>query len=473
MKDRTAPGLPRRLPLAFVLVDWAENALSIVALLVAGVLVHQRASSPEWLLPAMWTLLFLRFLSPIYTWVTLRFATSQDGLWYVRGVLLRRNRYVPWNEVSAVQVDQPFAFRIAGLTRLNLLQGGEDATRVSLQGITRGVCDEIVAHVRDAAADPPNAHTEVPPIESKPLYEATNTDLLAASVIYGKFAVVGAALALGVVDQLQTWGGDDEAMRFVAQSPVIAALLVGLATMILGAIATVVRFAGLRTSRRGDDLFISFGLFSTRERLITSRAVAGIEVRQNLLEVLTGRARLSVLSRDSGARLGTNLVLPSLRIASVEKLTDRVFQLEGYGEWRPSSPAHVWKPFLALVVTSTMACVPVVLLRPAPLLGVAAYVGAFVVVQWGGKVLCSGLETSPDASGVTITTRWISRCAIAIRPEEVHVVSLTRLWGLPPLLRVHFYSGRPRALTARTFDSAELEMLVQGSLELSTGVSPR
>ena len=466
MSGSSGPAPDERLPIAYVLTGWAENAVSILGLMLAGALANQRPSTPGWLTVGIWALLVLRFLSPIYAWLTTRFRVSEDGLWLSRGLLMRRTRYVAWDAVTTVQVDQPFSFRAAGLARISLLQGGEDATRLVMPGIRHSQADAIAAKVGDSRArrDPtPSTTANARQI----IYAATYGDLLIASIIYGKFAVLGFAVALAALDWLQTWGAQDWAFTMATRSPLLAATVVAFLVFAVGAAATVIRYAGLQTHRRDDALTIAFGLFSRSQRVISPDGVEGVEVRQNFLELWSGRARLSVISVDSSDRLGTNLVLPSLRSALVEELADSVLSTAPKGGWRIER-RRVAQPVLALALTTGIALAPVAILRPSLLIGAASFVVIFALVRWAGSAFSSGLRSEPESDLLAATSRWISRRDVLLHPKDVHVVSLMQVKPLRPLARVYYYAGRSRVLVARKFSNNDLQWLAHQSLQPST-----
>ena len=90
--------------------------------------------------------------------------------------------------------------------------------------------------------------------------------------------------------------------------------------MVVGVVATVLRFGGLETAVNDDAIVLRYGMLSTRERVIDNSAVVGVEIRRSPVEIALGRVRLSLITLDSAGGLGSNLVLPSLREKIAEKI---------------------------------------------------------------------------------------------------------------------------------------------------------
>lgn len=480
MSSSDTAGLPdagefRRLPLTFLVAEWGSGVWAMAGLVFATVVLGQLQSTPGWVTVAIGVLLALRLIEPCYSWATVRYAVDRTGACVTSGLLRRRSRRMDWSDVSAVQVDQPWAYRLMGLARVGILQGGEAATRLELVGIPVAVADQIAKQtdymrtVGDAppVEPPPVAAVQVP-MEHSVVYRASGADLLVASLMYGRFALVGAGIAAASVSALQTWGLQDDAARVAAASPVLAAAVVGVVVLLTGAIATAVRYAGLQTTIGDEVLTINYGRMATRERVIRSEAVVGVEVRRNVLELATGRARLSVLTRDSADRLGSNLVLPSLRAQVVNGIVaatfaDRIDTGAVSLASRKSAMFMTAAAFLFTVTTAGGVAAGAASFTDVPPLGIAAvFITVIATVAWSGRLVSSKLVFRDSPPTVLVTTIWMSDRQLLLAAAEVQVVSSMRAPLALEVAVVHYYAGAPRAIPVTRFPSRDLAATTRG-----------
>ena len=455
----------RRLPASYFAASYAEHLLSITALVVAGLISRQHAES--WVSGWAWVVIVLllctRIGDPIYTWSSLRFSFSSRGVWVSTGVLTRRTRFAPWDTIAAVEVDAPWCYRIFKMSRVTLLQGGEQPS-LALPAVDRMTAFELVelSRTRTTSTAPGPGGLAAAP---RPVYRASVGDLLIASLIYGKFITLGATAAAVVLDGLEKVGLLPAVSQITAAGPVVVALAAA-PCLALGALITVVRFAGLATTVREDAVVLSYGLFSTRERVVSASAVVGVELRRNLLEMALGRVRLSLITIDSAARLGSNLVLPSLREDVVARMLT--------GSFLSHIPSTACRPLprRALVtaavtlagtclVAATAALGAARALEAPPIYAIGGFVALFAALHWSGSTAGARLQCQVAAGAVTVTTLYGSFRQKVLKPRAIHLVGALGIGGQPLVVRLHYYAGRPRALTLVRFTDVQLQELAE------------
>lgn len=462
-----APSL-RRLPSRYFVATAAEELPPLAGLMLAAAL-GSRASNTwlsDWAWPLAGVAIGLRVLVPIYRWCSSSYGMTAEGLWTSNGLLHRRVRFVPWGAMATVDIERPWYCRAVGLVRVNVLQGGDSGSAHSLPGVDEATARTMVERAAryEREESQPAAVSGVPGSRESPVFKASIMDLLIASFVYGKFATLGGAAALVVLEVLQTSGLLESVAHAAVSGPVLAGIAVALAIMVGGFAATVLRFGGLETTANDDAMVLRHGMLSTRERMIDNSAVVGVEIRRSPVEIALGRVRLSLITLDSAGGLGSNLVLPSLREDIAEKII-----LESFPDkiathvWRPLSRRHSMLKGASTLGLATMTPTAVALAALALGVGVI-YAGAVFLISamlfyWLGSTLLAELHVDEKARSVSITTSYVSTRQKILDLSSVHVVSTLGVRDRPLILRIHYYSGVQRSLTAVQFDADQRSAL--------------
>ena len=463
----------RRLPSGWVPAAYLNHLPSIVGLAVASTL--SLVVADVWPGPAaLWVLgplLALRLLGPWYELVTVRFAVRDDALTLTSGLVTRRTRTIRWREIRAVDTVVPWGYRLLRLTRVTVAQAGQDDARIVLPAVDRATRDRILElsapYLSEPHENPPINYESTPrPVSPRPdqqwLYRATVPQLLVASLVLGQFAVAGAAAFAAAWELIDSFGFMDAARGAVTAGPLLIAVVGGMLLIAMGAALTVVRYWGFEVSEGSEGaLHIGFGLLERVERRIDAESIVGITIRRNLIELLMGRVRLGLLTTDSAAQLGTNLLLPSLPAATVDEVLRRVLADQAPKvPTRGAAAALRGAAIVVLTLAPAAALLTVMLSAGAALWLALALASIVVLIGHGiGRLLCSRLTFDERQSTVTLLTRHVSERHQVVRASATDLVRGTRVLGRPLLARAYFYAGATRSLTAVRFDVDELGRL--------------
>lgn len=462
-----------RLPRGWALAAYLDHLPSILGLVVASALYL--VGPGVWPgAAALWVLgplLAIRLLDPWYELATVRFAVHDDAITLTSGLFTRRTRSARWREVRAVDVVVPWSYRLLGLARVTVAQAGQEDTRIVLPAVDRATRERILElsapHLAerrerptsDAAAAPRPADLDP---EREPLFRATVPQLLLASLVLGQFAVAGAAAFAALFEIVDSVGLTEAALGAVSAGPLLIGAACGVLLVATGGALTVARYWGFEVAEDCDGtLLIRFGLLARVERRIDATSIVGITMRRNLIELLLGRARLGLLTTDSAAQLGTNLLLPSLPVETVDAVLRRVLPDEApILPTRRASAALRATMIMVTTIAPAAALLVVMVLAAAPLwlaLGLAIVV--LLTCHAVGRLLCSRLSFDEDRGTVALLTRHASEQHRVVRASATQLVTGTRVLGRPLLARTHFYAGAPRSLTAVRFDTEEVARL--------------
>lgn len=482
----------QRLPVKAVAAMSLHGAPSIVSLLIAGFLYW----SQPWLWPGQVAvyviggLLVLRLANPVYAWATLRYEISEEKFSLTRGLLFRTTRTTAWRDVSVVDIDSPWAFRRFGLGVVSLRSGGQDDAKIDVCGIDEVDLEAIVGFARsvaDPGAQPGPSGDEVDgdndTVSGAPktanrtvVYAARKRDLAAANLIYGHVVVLGAGAVLTAFDAMQQLVNLDRVLEVFGSHPWASSLLLCGAVFLGGSVAAVVKYHGFTVSKDAAGLSIRYGWLSTNQRDIRSSAVGGIRARRNLIEMLLDRVRIALLTTDSDEQMGTNIVLPSMPRRQVKQiLTASLPELPGPALLESSGRRSIARSLLLLVASGV----------PASGLGWIMYretnsplvlAGMTTVVLW--YVLALAVRLARARFSVAETELgWASHAfvdhEVVLAATGLHSMSATgaRTTTLMYLVRVHYFAGRPRTLTALSFSRLAPDQLRHLVVSTSTEIA--
>lgn len=476
--------------------SYLGHLTSIIGLTVAGVLYT--VQEDLWPGPIAWLLigpfLAIRLTDPWYVWWTTRVAVRDSAIVHVSGLLERRTQTVAWRDVRAVDVAEPWGHRLLGLAHVTIAQAGGEAARVVIPAVDR----PTLARIRQLAdshrsgeeaatarhADAPDARTatvessaglaaaaaggHARPDRGRSLYRATIADLLIASLVFGQFAIAGAAAAYALWEMLETFGLEQAVLRLAGDGAVVAAAVVALVIVLTGAAMTALRFWGFEVRvTEGGDVAIAYGAIERRHRTIDASAIAGATLKRNLIEMILGRVRLGLLTTDSAAQLGTNLLLPSLPSRVVDRVVEELLH-----ERAPASPltgragALRGAALLLVSIAPAAGLAWLVADQDLPLwLGIVGVALALLLSFAIGRVLCSRMTFESAQHMVALTTLYVGDRLQLVHAASVHQIAVSRMFGRPYLTRAHYYAGAPRALTAARFSVDDVTAIARAVAE--------
>lgn len=463
----------QRLPLKAVAAISLRGVPSVASLVFAGFLYGYQ--------PQLWpgplavyliaSLLIIRLVHPIYAWSTLRYAISEDSFVLTRGLIFRTTRTTSWRNVSVVDISSPWAFRRFGLGTISLRSGGQDDTKIDVPGIEHKVLDAIVELVRahrtlnsqiaPSGSTATGIHNSAPElyVKGRPvLYTARKRDLVTANLIYGHVVALGTAAIITVADLASQLEVLDGVLHVLTSHPWSGGIVLGGAVLFVGSVASLVKYHGFTVTGDSAGLTISYGWLSTNHRDVKSSAVGGITARRNLIEMFLDRARVAILTTDSDAQMGTNMVLPSLpRLQVTQILTSSLPELPRPALLDSSGRASIAKSLAIFATVGALSLASGWVLHQ--LVG-----GGLILDAMGSALICSVLAMAvrrarAEISVVGASVGWASHSfadqEMVLAATSLHSVSAASLRTTKlSLVRAHYFAGRPKTLAALSFSPA-------------------
>ncbi len=460
-----------RIPRRYILASILQSAPAIVGLAIAALISSSRLGA--WPGSAIWfivgPLILLRLVSPVYQWLSTHFRIDQDRLVLRTGLVHRRVRSASWGSVGTIDIQSPWAFRLFGLARVSILQGGEETSRIVLPAIRaeeRALLEQHGGHAFAGSREVEAAHEDESEPEATTIYRARLGDLVVAAFTQGHVAVGAVAVVVASIDLLDSFGLLDLTRSLAPTARVAAATLLVIVAVVGGCAVSVLRYAGFTADALpGGGIRLRYGLIDEHERIIDPGREVGIVLRRNVIETLTGRVRLTLLTTDSATGWGSNLVLPSLPDGVVRSILAGPLAARA-PKTAPSAASSRGTVRLLLQLLLTigppLAAVTVLLvgLDTAPWVAVLCGIVLVVITVRIGRHATSRIVVRAEQRRIEHRASFVGDRVTALDAGAVHVVSRVQLGALS-LVRVHYYAGMPRVATAIRDTAAQWEALTE------------
>jgi len=319
-----------------IVVGGIEAARTYLPMLFAYWIAQPRLGSS---LGLAVTALFLLFsFATLYSvlgrWLTRSYALDGAGIRYRHGLLARTDTLLPWSAVAAIEVQRDPVRSIAGCCKVTVRASAGPDQEIVLDVVKCGLIDAIqrLSGLPVSQEDSRSRGSETPldaEATAEHFFTASQRDLLVMSLAYGRFALFVPFLAgtyLELAELLPTLPDPEWILASGASSSIaiwiawISAVVV--LSVVYGYVVTLLRFWRFRARIVDRSLLLEGGLLRRDRRVIPLDCVVGVSLKRNSFDILTGRGRLALLTRDADQVLGKNVVFPALKISDIEAQVD-------------------------------------------------------------------------------------------------------------------------------------------------------
>ncbi|MCL5887950.1 MAG: PH domain-containing protein [Actinobacteria bacterium] len=407
---------------------------------------------------------FTTAFSVFTRWATRLFTFNDRDIRHRGGLLTKTDVAIPWTSVVAIEVHKDPIRSFVGCCKVVIRASAGLDSEITLDTVRLELAEEIqrasnlaIAQAREAEAGLESTSREEAGVEH--VFAASQRDMVAMSLAYWRFAlfgpfIVAAYLELSQLTRLPEAEGlfaDILSLNPISQLALLGGLT--LTSVAYGYLVTLVRFWKFRAHITEGSLILEGGLFTNQRRAIQLDGVIGVVLKRNFLDVIMGRGRLALLTRDAGHVLGKNVVFPALRMREIEA---RIDNLRGGArellalDRAPIRARGAWLIAAARVALLVAAAVAVLAVFDLW----AYYAIAAVALILVSLVMVNACFTVvlQDKSGRGILYRrgLIWRSSYGLPLHEVQVfMSSTRPWDRWIGLRrmsLYYFSGRARKL---------------------------
>jgi putative membrane protein len=344
------------LTLLFGLVKGLRGTIPIIPLFFFG---------NRWAFAGMLLIIFAGTVISVLTrYLSFRFRIERNELITEQGVLARKHRSIPLERVQEIRIEQGVIHRLFNVVNARIETGGGEGAEASLSVLSRAEAERLrrtvterVAAIRAGSVQLQAADENVV-APHQVISKLSLKDLIIAGLITNHLisALVLAGMLWNFADDIlprdiyQRAAAliSDAVTRLVAKGAATALIIAALgatAILVIGLVFSIVRsillFYGFTFSRRGEDLYRSYGLFTKRASSLPRRRIQVLEIEEKLMRFLFGWATLRADTSGSHREKeddndGRDVLIPLVRRREVDRLLPVI--LEGFdpesAEWR-------------------------------------------------------------------------------------------------------------------------------------------
>ena len=290
-----SPSEPRRLHPAAVAVWFIEDARRLVLGLVPLLIARREL----WLV-AVGVIVVLAVYE-IFRW--LRFSYRIEGATLVveGGLVSRYRRALPFARIQSVDVVEKLRHRVFDVIELRVETAGGSETEGSLVALEPTEVDRLRPLLLGEDEVQPGAAPD------SPLVVLTPGDLVMAALTGGRVAVV--AIIFGYAQEVlgdelfdSIWQRAESALRSALLLTVIAVVSVIALVLATSVVATILVYWNFTVRRQARRLTVERGLLERRRASVPLTRVQAVQLNENLLRRLLGKASLSVVTAGYSPR---------------------------------------------------------------------------------------------------------------------------------------------------------------------------
>lgn len=319
---------PQRLHPLSILDFLIHRVYSLLqALLPLFLIAVAQAGSRKWFLLAIPVLLIIFIIYGVLYWLRYVFYLSEKELRLEYGVLIRKQRYIPFERIQSVQISAGILQRMFGLVKVQVeTAGGGSKAEFVLAALSRTKA-EALREILQSGRDLPDQAEEIPAALEYRL--SARSLLLLASTSNG----IGVALSamLVVVSQvddffskLHIWVRIGEYAENLAAGKtsmvILAVIILLLLAWLMSLVGTFIRFAGFRLVREGENIIVSRGLLEKQQLTLPIKRIQAIRVVEGVLRQPFGMVSVQVvsISNSASAKGEGNVLFPLLPRARLD-----------------------------------------------------------------------------------------------------------------------------------------------------------
>jgi putative membrane protein len=346
-------------PLTLLFGMWKglRGAIPIIPLIFFG---------NRWAFAGMLLLIFAgTVISALARYFSFSYRIEGNELITEQGILARKHRSIPLERVQEIRIEQGVMHRLFNVVNARIETAGGEGAEASLSVLSRSEAERLrqtvierAAAIRTGEVEKQSANADLGSPDRIIIRRLKLRDLIIAGLISNHLisALVLAGMLWNFADDIlphdiyQRTAAliSDSATRLAARgaaAALIITVLGALAVLVIGLIFSVVRsillFYGFTFSRRGEDLYRSYGLFTKRASSLPRRRIQVLEIEEKLLRFLFGWATLRADTAGSHREKeddndGRDVLIPLVRRSEVDRLLPLI--LEGFdpmiAEWR-------------------------------------------------------------------------------------------------------------------------------------------
>jgi len=457
------------------------------------------------LLGSLWTMVFLsysytRLHAVFYDWWTTQFQIGDDGVCISTGLYHKKEVSIRWSDLTSIQVTRSLLHRILSCSQVRIGVGSTTKQFVILHAVSEVLAADLVHHLdsgtlprrttddavslamRNAVSAPTstNSPPRTRPMPQRPsvsdcsIYAIRFRDYLLISLTYGQFVLL-IPMVVSAYSELSRWFELPALDLFslnrlwLSLSPWTIVVMISSTAALAIAFGWAVawlKYRGFEVRVREGRIHIAGGLISHEIRQVVQDKVTGLRVEQNPIMRVMGYGKLSLVSRQPGRKVGTNVVFPVLKLRRLEKGIDEFFpEYGGTLSFRPPPRKKLAILVMGIgTVSLTSSWMIARTLLPNPDIAIATVCVIGLMFVFVSNRLWGVIRVDPAKATVQVTRGflWVKRYNLSM--ASVHVL----MHSQSPLGRMLCVSR----ITLVIFDGRRVRLRVMGHRRMLSRIGP-
>ncbi|NMO95124.1 PH domain-containing protein [Paenibacillus lemnae] len=318
------------------------------ALLPLTVFFMFRLNQENGLLSALWPwtagaggIILLLLLTGWMDWRRFTYVLEDDKIVIRRGIWLREEQSIYTGRIHSMNMEQPIAQRLFGLTQVKIDTSGKNEDGGKLPAISHGEAEHLQRWLRERTHIRHEDDSIVKQIEEKnELFPGNDTScrkdaelpaeertvllkLSAGRLLLAALTSFNLSLAFAFAAAIASFADDllpdqlytvlfKEAGQLLSGGWTAAIILTLILAWLLSAVLYTVKYAGFTVERVGQQIAVTCGLLERKQMFFSPGRVQAVSVKEGLLRQPFGYAevKLHVLTSDSDKHLVLHPMLP-------------------------------------------------------------------------------------------------------------------------------------------------------------------
>ncbi len=298
-----------RLHPAFMLMNLLSSLRDMLVPLIFILLTAYRGGSFEWWsLLAISAIFLYTVISSFLRWLRFYYVVTDQEIQIEYGLIVRKQRFIPFERIQAIQVTQGVIHRLFGLVKLQIeTAGGSVEPEAQLSALTKKQGDELREWIRNREdefeAETNGTERKAVEFESR---LSTKALFIVASTS-GGFGVLFSFIAavFSQIDQFLPERFYENMFQALISSSIaflsIVVFLIALIAWMVSMLSTLIRFGGFTVKKQRDELIIERGLLEKRQVTVPINKVQAVRIDEGLLRQPFQYAAISLeIAGDSG-----------------------------------------------------------------------------------------------------------------------------------------------------------------------------
>ena len=255
-----------------------------------------------------------------------------DKLSYAKGVLNKNVITLKYEKIATADIYRPLFYRIIGLSRVKIDSNTVAATAVGKSEIVLTLSknaaeqfkSDLMGFLQGSASDDIGDGAVPAPADTPPIYWLQGGKVIVMSVLS---ILVGFFIAMPYLAafSLMFYKEINEVIPYAAVILILIGIL--LVITVFSALGTALMYYKFTLCKTPKNLFISYGLLSTKNITVPLNKINGIKTSQNLFQRFANLYSISVLSAGYGDEQNelNSVIAPSATLEQAQFLTNEIY----------------------------------------------------------------------------------------------------------------------------------------------------